>query len=279
MILLRTASSSCSLSPTDGGRVASLIAGDKELLIQGSTTDSPLSWGSYPMAPWAGRVNAGRFSFAGITYSLPIVMGGHAIHGTVYLRPWTVESHDATSVALSCELGDDWPLGGHAQQVVTLEETRLQCVLSVTAHNSPMPCTLGWHPWFVKPVSDSLHFEQMAQRLPNGIPSGLLVAPSPRPWDDCFSHPIGALMLHYSQLSVTIESDCDYWTIYDEPEHATCVEPQSGPPDQFNLEPFVLEAGQTLRRVMVVSWSFPGRDEQQRPCDSSVTSTPLVTDR
>jgi aldose 1-epimerase len=173
----------------------------------------------------------------------------------VYLREWNLDAHDTTSVTMSCELGDDWPFGGTAEQVLTLQEGRLECVLCVTAGNAAMPCTLGWHPWFVKPVSDSLHFEHMAQRLPSGIPSGHFVAPKRRPWDDCFCGPTGPLQLRYPQLTITIESDCDFWTVYDEPEHATCVEPQSGPPDEFNQVPLVLNAGESLRRIMVVSWS------------------------
>ena len=32
-----------------------------------------------------------------------------------------------------------------------------------------------------------------------------------------------------------MSSSCDHWVVYDEPEHAVCIEPQSGPPDAFNL--------------------------------------------
>ena len=42
----------------------------------------PMSWGCYPMVPWAGRVRRGRFVFADGTYQLPINMAPHAIHGT-----------------------------------------------------------------------------------------------------------------------------------------------------------------------------------------------------
>ncbi len=48
----------------DGGRLGSVVVGGRELLVAGDPRD-PISWGSYPMAPWAGRVNLGRFAFDG----------------------------------------------------------------------------------------------------------------------------------------------------------------------------------------------------------------------
>jgi aldose 1-epimerase len=36
--------------------------------------------------------------------------------------------------------------------------------------------------------------------------------------------------------------------IYDKPVHATCVEPQSGPPDAVNTCPTVIAQGQSLSR-------------------------------
>ena len=51
-----------------------------------------------------------------------------------------------------------------------------------------------------------------------------------------------------------LTSDCRHWVVYDEPAHATCVEPQSGPPDAFNLEPLVLAPGETLQRWFLMEW-------------------------
>ena len=39
------------------------------------------------------------------------------------------------------------------------------------------------------------------------------------------------------------------------PEHAVCVEPQTGPPDGPNLAPHVVEPGSPLSVSMVVSWA------------------------
>jgi len=36
--------------------------------------------------------------------------------------------------------------------------------------------------------------------------------------------------------------------------HATCIEPQSGPPDAFNLEPATLAAGSSIEAWFLLEW-------------------------
>ena len=66
------------VDPTNGGRIASLVIGGHELLI--TEGHGPIWWGCYPMAPFAGRIRAGRFRFRGRTYELPLTMPPNAIH-------------------------------------------------------------------------------------------------------------------------------------------------------------------------------------------------------
>jgi aldose 1-epimerase len=55
---------------------------------------------------------------------------------------------------------------------------------------------------------------------------------------------------------VSISSECEYWVVYDMPEYATCVEPQTALPDAFNNDGGTrLEPGQELRRTMTITWS------------------------
>jgi aldose 1-epimerase len=42
--------------------------------------------------------------------------------------------------------------------------------------------------------------------------------------------------------------------VFDEPEHAICVEPQTGPPDAFTLDPVVVRPGEPL--VATATWSW-----------------------
>ncbi len=58
----------------------------RELLV--TEAIGPMATGSFPMAPYAGRIRDARFAFRGQSYDLPATMPPHAIHGTVYDRPW-----------------------------------------------------------------------------------------------------------------------------------------------------------------------------------------------
>ncbi|CAB4859688.1 unannotated protein [freshwater metagenome] len=262
VIELRAANVGCTIRPDDGGRLASLRVGRQQLLVEqgdvaAATGESdPMSWGSYPMAPWAGRVRHGRFVFEGSRHELPINLAPHSIHGTVFTRAWHVDvvNDDSTSATLSCALGPLWPFGGFATQTITLGPDRLDCVLSVTGAEHAMPVLLGWHPWFVKPMGADLRFAAMYQRDAEGIPTGVLVTPPTGPWDDCFIEPLAPITLHYDTCTITVTSDCSHWVVYDQPHHATCIEPQSGPPDAFNLGAEVLLPGQTLQRTMTIRW-------------------------
>ncbi|MGH9135150.1 MAG: aldose epimerase, partial [Ilumatobacteraceae bacterium] len=188
-------------------------------------------------------------------YELPIDasfdLPPHAIHGTAYRQAWDVDSVGDDRVVLGCDLA--WVLGGRAWQSIELAENRLECVLGVAAGDQPMPAEVGWHPWFVKPESLSFDPLSMYVRDGDGIPTGELVSPPPGPWDDCFVN-TEPVHLHHAELTLTVTSDCDHWVVFDEPAHATCVEPQSGPPDAFNIEPRVLAPGAQLVRTMTIDW-------------------------
>jgi aldose 1-epimerase len=126
--------------------------------------------------------------------------------------------------------------------------------LSLTAGEHAMPVALGWHPWFRKP--DRLEFapKRMYQRDAEGIATGALIDPPSPPWDDCFLND-QPLVLHRAGQRVRLTSSCDHWVIYDETAHATCIEPQSGPPDAFNLMPAQqLAPGKTLSAWYALEW-------------------------
>jgi aldose 1-epimerase len=265
IIELTDAGLCCRIVPSAGGRVGSLELEGTEVLVTGDPSDHPMQWGSFPMVPYAGRVREGRFEHEHTEHRLPIDLAPHAIHGTAYHRPWTVESAGDRRVELRIDLGDTWPLGGWARQRISLDDGVLRCELSVTAADRSMPAQVGWHPWFRKPSTARLRFAGMYLRDDAGIPTGEVVPQPSGPWDDCFVEPLAAPTLSLPgargtpDVEVTITSDCRHWVVYDRPDHATCVEPQSGPPDGFTLEPFVLAPGETLHRWMQIALSVaPG---------------------
>jgi aldose 1-epimerase len=260
-----------------GGRIAQIMVGPVPLLADvpdvANSDVEAVSWGSYPMAPWAGRLRGGAFRWFGTDYRLRLNQDDsgvgaadrqHAMHGTVLDAPWTIDEQTESTVAISCQLaqpGSGWAFGGVAHQRIEVLDHQLRCDLSVTVdshsdHAPPFPAEIGWHPWWRKPDSLSFHPDAMYERDGVGLPTGRLVVPSTPPWDDCFVN-TAPVTLHYDRpevTHVTLSSDCDHWVVYDHPGHATCVEPQSGPPDAFNVRPQIVTATHPLRRTMIVGW-------------------------
>jgi aldose 1-epimerase len=230
-----------------GGRIAGLEVAGLALLV--GPEDDPMRWGSYPMAPFAGRVRRGRFRTAGHEYSLATNLPPHAIHGTTFEGPWR-RTGDAE---LESDLGPGWPFPGRARQRFALDADGLDLELSVHADEEsaePFPASIGWHPWFRRrlerggPAQLVFRAGAMYRRDDEGIPTGERVAPPPGPWDDCFTDLAAPPELTWpGALRLRIESDATCFVVYDEPEHALCVEPQSGPPDALNLEPRIVAPG------------------------------------
>lgn len=253
MIVLRAGEAQAVLRDDAGGRVASLTVGDVELLVTGPA-DDPMGWGSFPMAPYAGRVRDARFEHDGVAVELPVALTPHAAHGLVYDRPWTRvdDGHDPSRCALAIELGHDWPFGGSVAQRFQLSEHALHCTLDVAAGDRSMPAEIGWHPWFRSQGPIELAATEMYERE-GKLPTGRLVRPKPPPWDDCFLN-AEPVRFPVGPLTVEVSSDCDHYVVFNELEQGIAVEPQSGPPDAFHLRPRVLSPHQRLERTMTIAW-------------------------
>ncbi|SOD55014.1 aldose 1-epimerase [Pseudoxanthomonas wuyuanensis] len=256
LIAIASGPLSVDIAASAGGRIAQIRQGGAEWLLgYGEQNAAPIAWGSYPMLPWAGRIRHGRFGFQGNPYQLPLDHGEHAIHGVGYKLPWQVVGHSPRHAELSLQLPCDarWPFGGSAWQRFEVDGNRLRMELSVTAGAQAMPAVIGWHPWFRKPERIEFAPTQAYPRDRDGIAILPLAPPPPRPWDDCFINR-EPVILHRGGQSVRLTSDCAHWVVYDERDDATCVEPQSGPPDGFNLGPTRLAPGATCAAWFLMEW-------------------------
>jgi len=260
-MILRVGDAALTISQDAGARFSSLVVDDSEFLVTEGM--SPIEWGCYPMAPFAGRIREGRFTFRGRDYQLETNMPPNAIHGTVFNRPWEVTAHAADRAELATELGPGWPFRGRVRQSVMVRPDGLDARLELEA-DEPMPAWFGWHPWFRREVSGvnaELDFaaEQMYERGPDGLPNGELVPPSPRPWDNAFVGVRTPIRLTWpGVISLELSSTADVWVAYDERPYAICVEPQTAPPDAVNLanaDVPVAEPGHPLSTSMSWRWS------------------------
>ncbi|HJU97829.1 MAG TPA: hypothetical protein VJ644_07635 [Jiangellaceae bacterium] len=261
MIELRCGQAVLDVDPGAGGRTARLAVGGLDLLVDGSGPG--ILWGSFVMAPWAGRIRRGRFTFAGAQHDLPTHLSPpHAIHGTVLNRPCAVVRATETSAVTECSIGDPWPWPGRIRQTVSLGEDRAEFGVEVHADDEPFPAAAGWHPWFRRRLNRGraatidLDASAMLARDGDGIPTGARVPVPPGPWDDCFDGVRWPVTVTWpGALRLEVRADTRYVVVYDEQEHSVCVEPQTGPPDALTLEPVVVTPGKPLTAAMTWSWS------------------------
>lgn len=263
VLTLRCGAVEVSVYPDAGARLGQITVGAHPLLVEVPPLGArhAMAWGCFPMVPWVGRIRGGRFTFEGVEHELainhldgPEPGQAHALHGLGVDRPWDVDDVSATSC--TCSIALDWEFGGRATHTVALFDDRIVMTLMVESTGAEFPAEVGWHPWFRTPDRLSFDPDAMYERDGFGLPTGALVEPTPGPWDDCFvnTEPVA---LHYDRTevsTVTVASGCDHVVVYDEPADATCIEPQSGPPDAFNLTPHVVTPAGSLVRTMTIAW-------------------------
>ena len=238
-----------------GGRLASFAVDGRELIKTGG--DGPITWGSFPMAPFAGRVRDASLAFAGATYALRPSLPPHAIHGTVLDRPWRLVGEGT----IATDLGPDWPFAGWAVQRFDLGPDHLTFRLEVHG-DEPMPASIGWHPYFLRRPAGvdgelELDFEAGAMYVRDaaGIATDRRIEPPPGPGTTPSPTCAGPPVLRWPGfLELTIESDCPDWVIYTAPEDALCVEPQTAPPDAINTDPTIVLPDRPLIAEMTWRW-------------------------
>ena len=143
-----------------------------------------------------------------------------------------------------------------------LDERSLTISIVVEHDTATMPAMAGWHPWFRR------HLDSGASanlRVTPGrryeldddmIPTGRLVEVEPAPWNETFVELDADPVITWGQdVELELTSSFDHWVIFTEPDHALCVEPQSGPPNQINVAPFVVSPGEPLTGWMTLRFA------------------------
>lgn len=231
MLELSAGMGQVTVDPEGGGRITRLAVRGIDLLTEG---------GCFVMAPWAGRTGHGRFTYHGIEHQLPVPAkhAPHAIHGTVRDRPWVVEAQGRREAHLTIGLGDDWPWRGWCEHSITLDGDGVTLQLAVHSQEAEFPAIVGWHPWFTKPDNLSVIAAKLLQRGDDHLPTGVRLAPPvPErlgPLDDCFEDIKWPATLTWEDDNVELTisaTGCDHVVVFTEPDDATCVEPQTGPPN------------------------------------------------
>ena len=244
-----------------GGRIASFSVAGSELILGAERSKGGsrhhFDWGVFPMVPFAGRIRKAEFVFEGREYRLQTRMSPHAIHGTVDDVEWVVREVAANSVTMESDLGGTWPFRGTVRHHVDVQENSVSFRLMLMAHDR-MPAQVGWHPWFRRPAMVDGGFDMWLPRRQDGMPgepSKFGLPDLNSGVDDCFVSTGRSVSVMVDQIRLELTSDCSHWVVYTEDPEGICVEPQSGPPNAIELDPFVLEAGQTLERRFTIEWT------------------------
>ncbi|XCB30242.1 aldose 1-epimerase [Arcanobacterium hippocoleae] len=106
------------------------------------------------LAPWPGRVKAGKYSFDGQQYQLAFDEHGEAIHGLVQDLNFSVITAD-TALVLGADFsgGEGYPWPFHLEVTFSLENgadgvEHLSVVIEATnTGTTDIPLSLGWHPY------------------------------------------------------------------------------------------------------------------------------------
>lgn len=228
-----------------GGRIARWEAGGLSLLAAHGL--HPVEHGMYPMAPWAGRLRENTVTTDSGAVVLPVTYDAWAMHGLVLAGPLEVVEHrqaaDVATLLLRRSDFPDWPWPMTVELRYLLEGATLTTAIMVIAGENAFPAVVGWHPWFRRDLGVggrlawTADAREMAVRGADYLPTGERVPFSTAygPFDDALVVPDGRVLLTWAgALALDVQSDGRWFVVYDQLPMATCIEPQSGPPNGVN---------------------------------------------
>ncbi|GGK18389.1 aldose 1-epimerase [Salinarimonas ramus] len=159
------------LAPEIGGAITGFRVGDvavmrettPEMLASADATQTA----SFPLVPFSGRIDRARFAFCGEEHRLVPNFGEspHYLHGFGWRSAWAVgpRSENAVTLVLDHDAQGDaagsWPFRMRAELTYALEPHSLVMTLAVENRDArPMPCGLGFHPYFPRRPGTTLRF-------------------------------------------------------------------------------------------------------------------------
>ncbi len=211
---------------------------------------SPLALSNFPLVPFSGRIENGRFQIGGREINLPItadVDPQHAIHGHGWQVPWHIMAKGTESLHLRYEhTADAWPWAYRSDQVFTLTPSGYTHEISIeNLGATPMPAGLGLHPYFPrKGAGVETKFTGKWKLGPDRIPQELEPITGNVDWfggpqiDHGFERDGGgAILLSWPThlLTITPNDDLPHTVIYvPSCEDYFCVEPVSHTANAIN---------------------------------------------
>ncbi len=212
----------------------------------------------FPLVPYSNRIRGGYFIYWGIKRMVPKnhPVVADPLHGEGWQRQWDVirSSTDSASLAFEHNGKNGFPFAYEAEQVFTLKDNQLIVSLTLTNKGGiPMPCGLGWHPFFPKDADTIVRFKTKNVWAHESAPPRERPMKTPPEWqfdkglkiselelDTCFGGFDGKAELIWPsrgrKINITAYSDFGHVVIWSPAgENFFCVEPVTNATDAFNL--------------------------------------------
>ena len=157
ILTLRAGHFELRLSPCVGGSIEAFefVGGAQRRPIlreSHSPLEKVLDAACFPLVPYVNRIRGGCFRFRGREVRLAPNMPGDPspLHGQGWLNPWRAEQLDERNAMLTFHhAAGEWPWDYEARQEFALDDGGLTASLACrNSSNEPMPCGLGFHPYF-----------------------------------------------------------------------------------------------------------------------------------
>ena len=139
---------------------------------------SPSRFGNPILFPFPNRIQKGQFLWQGKSYNTPVNNGGNAIHGFALRSAWRVTEKkaetDFAEVTAEWQLSKDapehldhWPADAKLEITYTLTKQELKATARVTNPDTrPLPWGLGYHTYFLLPLSKSANLNDAEIVIP-----------------------------------------------------------------------------------------------------------------
>lgn len=267
MITLHGHGYTAEILPEMGGAVTALTFHDKAVLRPAPAAPRDAGeTGCFALVPYANRIANGLLRFGGREIRLPRTFADHphSMHGDGWRAVWQVVGKRKDFLLLAYEhAADVWPWAYRTEQQFTLGAGGVNIRLGLeNRSDTPMPFSLGLHPWFVRSAATVLYAQVDGvwladdTTLPTALEEGshflsmaggaaLKNAPFV---DNCHTGWRGPAVIESPdqglKITLTASPQCPFLHIYTPVgSDFVCAEPVTAMPDAFSREEPTAETG------------------------------------
>ncbi len=245
------------ICPEYGAAISKLILNGKTIILSPKKVNTPHTYASSILFPFANRIDSGIYKFNDKTYKLNRneISKNHAIHGLIYNKQFKIESYFLKSKKASITLSyttkeygfKGYPFHFKFQLKYTIEDNELTLDANIKNLGSQtLPFSLGWHPYFYTETTIDRQLQLNAKSkliinesmIPIGIDEENITSIFiDRNYDDCYkleNNEVIYRTLDYV-LRLSSNSENNYLQLYTpKNQNLVAIEYMTAPPNCFN---------------------------------------------